>query len=34
MALVAAILVFRLRVNSAWFVLGGAVLGLGAHLLR
>jgi chromate transporter len=34
MALVATVLVFRLRLNSAWFVLGGAVLGLGAHLLR
>ena len=33
-ALVATVLVFRLRLNSAWFVLGGAVLGLGAHLLR
>ena len=33
-ALVATILVFRLRVNSVWLVLGAAVLGLGAHLLR
>jgi chromate transporter len=34
MALVATVLVFRLRVNSAWLVLGGAVLGLGTHLVR
>ncbi|OGK10268.1 MAG: hypothetical protein A2Y63_03525 [Candidatus Riflebacteria bacterium RBG_13_59_9] len=34
MALVATILVFRLRVNSAWLVLGAAALGLAAHLLR
>jgi chromate transporter len=33
-ALVATVLVFRLRVNSAWLVLGGAVVGLGAHLIR
>jgi chromate transporter len=34
LALVATALVFRLRVNSAWLVLGGAVIGLGVHLLR
>jgi chromate transporter len=33
-ALVSALLVFRQRVNSAWLVLGGAAIGLGAHLLR
>jgi chromate transporter len=33
-ALVATILVFRLRLNSAWLVLGGAIIGVGAHLLR
>ena len=33
-ALCAAVLVFRLRLNSAWLVLGGAVMGLGVHLLR
>jgi chromate transporter len=34
MALVATVLVFRLRVDSAWLVIGGAVLGVGVHLLR
>jgi chromate transporter len=34
MALVATVLVFRLRLNTAWLVLGGALLGLGIHLLR
>ena len=34
LALVATVLVFRLRLNSAWLVLGGAVLGLGVHLFR
>lgn len=33
-ALVAALLIFRQRVNSAWLVLAGAAIGLGAHLLR
>ena len=33
-ALVATVLVFRLRLNSAWLVVGGALIGLGAHLLR
>jgi chromate transporter len=34
LALVATLLVFRLRVNSAWLVLGGGLMGLGVHLLR
>jgi chromate transporter len=34
LALIATVLVFRLRLNSAWLVLGGAVLGLGVRLLR
>ena len=34
LALVATVLVFRLRLNTAWLVLGGAVLGLGVHLFR
>ena len=33
-ALVATILVFRVRLNSVWLVLGGALIGLGVHLLR
>jgi chromate transporter len=34
LGLVATILVFRLRLNSAWLVLGGGLVGLGVHLLR
>ena len=34
LGVVATVLVFRLRLNSAWLVLGGAVIGLGVHLLR
>jgi len=34
LALVATMLVFRLRINSAWLVLGGGLIGLAAHLLR
>jgi chromate transporter len=34
LALVATVLVFHLRVNSARLVLGGAVVGLGTRLLR
>lgn len=34
LGLVATVPVFRLRVNSAWLVLGGAVVGLGVRLLR
>jgi chromate transporter len=33
-ALVATVLVFRLQINSAWLVLGGAAVGLGMHLFR
>ncbi len=31
---VAAVLAFRLRLNSAWLLLGGALVGIFAHLLR
>ena len=34
LALVATMLVFRLRINSAWLVLGGGLIGLAAHLRR
>jgi chromate transporter len=34
LGVVATVLVFRLRLNSAWLVLAGAVVGLGVHLLR
>jgi chromate transporter len=34
LGLVATVLVFRLRVNSAWLVLGGGLIGLATHLLR
>jgi chromate transporter len=34
LGLVATVLVFRLRVNSAWLVLGGGLIGLAVHLLR
>jgi chromate transporter len=34
LGLVATVLVFRLRLNSAWLVLGGGLVGLGVHLLR
>jgi len=33
-ALIAAVLVLRLRPNSAWLVLGGALVGIVTHLLR
>ena len=33
-ALIAAVLVLRLRLNSAWLVLGGALVGIVSHLLR
>jgi chromate transporter len=32
-AVVAALLLFRFKLNSAWLVLGGAAVGLAAHLL-
>jgi chromate transporter len=33
LALVAALLLIRFAVNSAWLVIGGGVVGLTAHLL-
>jgi len=33
-ALVAAVLLFRWKVNSAWLVLGGGVVGMAAIALR
>jgi chromate transporter len=34
LALVATVLVFRLRINSAWLVLGGGLIGVAANLIR
>jgi len=34
MAVVAVVLVMRFRVNSAWLVLGGALVGMGLRLLH
>jgi chromate transporter len=34
LGLVATVLVFRLRLNSAWLVLGGGLVGIAAHILR
>jgi len=34
LAVVATVLVFRLRINSGWLVLGGGLVGVAAHLLR
>jgi chromate transporter len=34
LALVSAVLLLRFRINSAWLVLGGAILGVGARLIR
>jgi chromate transporter len=33
-ALIAAVLILRLRLNSAWLVLGGALVGIATHLLQ
>jgi len=33
LGVVAAILLLRFRLNSAWLILGGAAVGLGVHLL-
>jgi len=34
MAILSAIAVFRLKINSAWLVLAGGLIGLASHLLR
>ena len=33
LALISAVLVFRLKINSAWLVFGGGVIGLASKLL-
>jgi chromate transporter len=33
LAVLSGIALFRFRINSAWLILGGAVVGLGLHLV-
>jgi chromate transporter len=34
LAIISAVLLLRFRINSAWLVLGGAVIGIAARLIR
>jgi chromate transporter len=34
LAIASAVLLFRFRINSAWLVLGGAILGIAVRLVR
>jgi chromate transporter len=34
LAIVGAVLLVRFRINSAWLVLGGAIVGVAARMLR